>query len=75
MTDDENKISNLTTLTDIDKDEMKASIEAIKRTMPTMLEMQKCIAQIQRARYMALLEEGFSESESIELTKMGILMK
>lgn len=37
--------------------------------LPVMLEYQTAVAQLQRARYKALLKEGFTEEQAIELCK------
>ena len=55
------------------KNEMKAASEELKRTLPEMLENLTLVAQLRRASYKAHLEEGFTESEALELCKSLLL--
>ena len=48
-------------------DEIKASIDALKRNLPMIIELSKLQARLTRSNYTALVGEGFSESEALEL--------
>lgn len=51
------------------KDELKAGIDAMKRNMPIFLEHMALVASIKRAYYEALVRQGFTEAQAIELCK------
>ena len=74
--DNKNKVTNLKTVASKEKDELLAAFENIKRVLPEMFYMQKEIAKMQRARYVALVKEGFDNEQALELTaKMSMLIK
>lgn len=56
-------------LPDIERDEMQAGIEHLKRMLPQVNEHTVLIAKVKRAAYLAFVAEGFTESEALELTK------
>lgn len=59
---------NLTVLTGtIDK--QRAELEQLKRNLPTHIEFLAIHAQIIRARYLALVAQGFTEAQALELCK------
>ena len=73
---DEDKITDLKTLPSKQKDEIGVALLNLKRMLPEMLGMQSDIAQVQRARYLALMKEGFDEKQSLELTaNMSMFIK
>jgi len=50
----------------------KSQIQAVKEfitELPAQLELQVAIAKLQRKRFLALMEEGFTEAQAIELSK------
>jgi hypothetical protein len=51
------------------KDEMKAGIDAMKRNMPIILEHMALVASMKRTYYLALVEQGFTEAQALELCK------
>ncbi|MCS3467111.1 hypothetical protein M2401_000832 [Pseudomonas sp. JUb42] len=59
---------NLTVLTGpIDK--QRAELEALKRSMPMHIEFLAIQAQMIRAKYQALVAQGFTEAQALELCK------
>lgn len=46
------------------------SLRQLQEQLPTILQAQKCVAQMTRARYLAMLEEGFTEEQALELCKL-----
>lgn len=50
-------------------DEMKDAIRKMKKMLPEWIEYHQIAAKIQKAKFDALLEEGFSEAQAIELCK------
>ncbi len=72
---DEGKVTNLKTVASTEKDALIAAFENIRKIMPEMFYMQKDIAKMQRARYVALVREGFDNEQALELTsKMSMLI-
>ena len=49
--------------------ELVVAVERFKRGTDTMIEYQLCVAKIQRAKYQACIDEGFSAEEALELCK------
>jgi len=49
--------------------EFKASVLDLKNKLPLMKEYIFMVAELTRARYNALLDEGFTEKQAIELSK------
>lgn len=49
--------------------EMEDMIRNLKRHLPQMIESQIIFAEIQRAKYDACIQQGFSEKEALELCK------
>lgn len=45
----------------------KAAIENLRRILPEMLEHAALLAKIRRASYLALVQEGFTEAQALEL--------
>lgn len=59
---------NLTLLTGtIDK--QRAALEEAKRNLETNIEFMKLLAQLTRAKYSALVSQGFTEAQALELCK------
>ena len=52
-----------------DRDKVVAAIEQLKRALPAMLEYQISVSKIIRARYLALVAEGFLPSEALAIVK------
>lgn len=59
---------NLTLLTG-PVDKQRASLEELKRNLPTHIEFLAIHAQMIRAKYQALLAQGFTEAQALELCK------
>ena len=45
------------------------NVQGFIANMPAMMELQVAMARLQRARFKALLKEGFTEAQAIELCK------
>ncbi|MGH8418015.1 MAG: hypothetical protein ACRER8_12145 [Pseudomonas sp.] len=59
---------NLTLLTGpIDK--QRAALESAKRDLDTNIEFMKLLAQLTRAKYTALVAQGFTEDQALALCK------
>lgn len=56
-------------LTMPDTDKSMAAIEEMRRHMPAAIERVRLLAQIRRAQYLALVEQGFTEQQAIEICK------
>ena len=68
-------MSNNVKLMDIgDKDKIRADIEKMKRDLPIFLELTSLTAQIRKASYDALIKEGFTEIQALELCKAGLTL-
>ena len=52
-----------------EKDELKASLEALKRNTEAMIEYACLMAKIRRKAYLAYVGEGFTEEQALELCK------
>lgn len=50
-------------------DKVAESIRGLERQLPQLIAMQRTLAQLTRARYLALIDEGFSEAQALELSK------
>ena len=49
------------------KDDLLASLEALKRTLPHMVEHAAIVAAVKRSYFDALVKEGFSEAQALEI--------
>ena len=49
--------------------DLKKSLELIKKEFPVYLEFQEYQAKLLKVKYEALMEEGFSSSQALELCK------
>lgn len=52
-----------------EQDKLLGQIEALKRALPGLIEYQVNISKIIRARYVSLVEEGFTEAQALALVK------
>ena len=57
----------ITLLTTPDKDDLKAAVAAMQRELPAFIENAKIIAKIRKASYDALIGEGFTPEQALEL--------
>lgn len=45
----------------------RAAVDNLRRILPEMMEHAALLAKIRRASYLALVEEGFTEAQALEL--------
>lgn len=50
-------------------DDFKQAIRDFREELDDQKEFQSLIAQVQRAKYQALIQQGFTKSEALELSK------
>lgn len=50
-------------------DNLKQELRKYQESLPLMVEYQVALAKVQWSRYTALVEEGFTEAQAIELCK------
>jgi len=50
-------------------DKFKEAVRAMKEQLSDQIEFQQLVAKLQRAKYVALIEEGFTPAEALELCK------
>ena len=51
--------------------EIRAMVDKLKAEMPAQIELSILMAAITRAKYLALIKEGFSEADALYLCKGG----
>lgn len=56
-----------------DKDEMRAALEQMKRSLPVYKEHAGILAKIRKASYDAHIAEGFTPAQALELCKSMML--
>lgn len=61
------KITELETVTSKDKNELKAALTRLERAMPEMVSYQRQVAKLQRARFLSLVDEGFSPDQALRI--------
>lgn len=49
--------------------ELKEAIKQLRSTMPELIEHMKLMAELTKAKYDALIEQGFLPEQAIELSK------
>lgn len=59
----------VTEVPNVERDNLIAAIEGMKRTLPLMIEFHQLDAKVRRAKYTALIDEGFNEHQALELCK------
>jgi len=55
----------------VDKADLRASVENLRDSLPELMQNTMLMAQITRAKYNALVKEGFTEAQAIELCRTG----
>ncbi len=55
-------------------DELAGAVENMKRQMPLMLEHMALVAQLKHAYFSALVKQGFTAEQALELSKHGALI-
>lgn len=63
MTDD--KITSIPTSTD----ELRGSIEEVKRMLPLLMEIRREVAELRYSMFLAYKDAGFNDAQAIELCK------
>lgn len=56
-------------LPNIEKNAMRGHVEQLKRCIPEQIEAAQLMAKIRRAQYLALVAEGFTEAQALEICK------
>lgn len=56
------------------KDDMAALVENLRRNLPQLLEHAALIAQFRRAYFLALVKEGFTNEQALELCKHSMTL-
>lgn len=51
------------------KDKARDDLRKLQATIQIVLEAQRAVAQVTRAKYLALIEQGFTAAEALELCK------
>jgi len=49
------------------QDETMAALEGLRRAMPALMQVAPIVAKIRRAHYVALIAEGFTPDQALEL--------
>ena len=58
-------------MADHDQVKIAQAVAAMRDNLPAMIEFQKLNAKLIRARYLALVDAGFTESQALELCQRG----
>ncbi len=65
-------MANVSAVPDVEKDELRASLEKLKRMLPFIAEYTAIDAAIRKAKYDACLDAGFSAQQALEIAKGAI---
>lgn len=57
----------------VDKDELRATMELMKRSLPVYIDYTLVVAQIRRASFDAHIAQKFSPEQALELCKRPML--
>jgi len=68
MSDDE-KPSNVVGIETKQKDELQATVDGFVRQMPAIIEYAVANAKVKKASYDALISEGFTAEQALQLIK------
>jgi Tfp pilus assembly protein PilO len=51
------------------QDDIKGAVEALRRNLPVVIEHYQLVAEVNRAIYLAYVQQGFTEEQSLDLVK------
>lgn len=62
-------MADITPLPNVELDKLRAAVEQMRRQLPLLIEYHQIDAKIRKARYEALIAEGFHPAQALELCK------
>lgn len=62
-------MSDIRAIPNVETDKLRASVEEMRRTLPLLIEYHQLDAKLRRARFDALVAEGFNAMQALELCK------
>jgi hypothetical protein len=68
MDDDKNDGPKIVTLAE--RNQLRGEVEGLWRKIPELIEHAQIVAKVRRASFLALIAEGFTESQALELCKV-----
>lgn len=62
-------MTDITQVPNIERDNLIAAIEQMKRNLPILIEHQQILATLAYEKFVALVKAGFTEMQALELCK------